>query len=166
MARDIKDFVKLQIGCGKQHFEDFINMDISSFCSPDIQHDIRKGFPMFEDNKFEHVVANGILEMIHPNEEFLLVLNELWRIIKSGGVLEGQVPSTDPRVFGLDPFDKRWFMEDTFNYWDFSKHAWEEFGSQYGFLGWHVIKNEINENGILCFRMIPDKVNGNPYGKK
>ena len=155
MARDIKNIVKLQIGCGKQHFDDYINMDISNFCGPDIQHDIRKGFPMFEDSKFEHVVANGILEMIHPNDEFLLVLNELWRIIKPDGVLEGQVPSTDYRVMGLDPFDKRWFLPDTFNYWDINQHSWMEFGTQYGFKPWRVPECRVNENGIICFKMIP-----------
>ncbi len=155
MGRDIKDLVKLQIGCGKQHFDEFINMDISPTCGPDVKHDVRLGLPMFPDDKFEEVVANGILEMIHPNEEFCFVLNELWRVLKPGGQLNGQVPSTDPRVMGLDPFDKRWFMVETFNYWNVKEHAWKEFGTQYGFKPWHVINCKVNDNGIIIFRMMP-----------
>ena len=157
MGKDIRNIIKLQIGCGKQHFEDCINMDISDFCGPDIQHDVRKGFPMFEDNRFELVVANGILEMIHPNEEFLFVLNELWRIIRPNGRLIGQVPSIDPRVMGLDPFDKRWFQEETFNYWNYKEHSWKEFGTQYRFKPWEVYSAKTNENGIICFEMSPYK---------
>ena len=145
----------LQIGCGKQHIENYINMDMSDFCHPDIQHDITKGFPMFVDDRFQEVLANGILEMIHPNNEFLFVLNELWRIIQPGGHLIGQVPSTDKRVVGLDPFDKRWFMEETFNYWNVNEHSWKEFGTQYGFKPWTVLKAKTNENGIICFDMMP-----------
>lgn len=155
MARNTENLVKLQIGCGKQHFADFINLDISDFCGPDIQHDVRKGFPMFSDNRFEEVVANGILEMIHPNDEFLFVLNEIWRILKPNGRLNGQVPSIDPRVMGLDPFDKRWFKEETFNYWNVNEHSWREFGTQYGFQPWHVHSAKVNENGIILFEMSP-----------
>ena len=145
----------LQIGCGKEHIDGYINMDISDFCEPDLQHDIRGGFPMFEDNQFEEVLANGILEMIHPNEEFVYVMNELWRIVKSGGLLVGQVPSTDPHVMGLDPFDKRWFKEETFDYWDVDAHAYKTFGTQYGFKPWHIVRAEVNDNGIICFQMRP-----------
>ena|SRR3990167_1466885 len=157
MGNDFRNFVNLQIGCGQEHYDNFINMDISDFCNPDIQHDVRKGFPMFEDNKFESVVANGILEMIHPNEEFLFVLNELWRITKPNGRLDGQVPSTDPRVVGLDPFDKRWFMEDTFNYWNYQKNSWKQFGQMYKFKPWEVHNAKANDNGIICFSMSPHK---------
>ena len=149
------DKTKLQIGCGKQHFDDFINMDISDYCAPDIRHDVRRGLPMFEDNMFQEVLANGILEMILPNEEFVFVMNEVWRVLKQDGEFCGQVPSIDPRVLMLDPFDRRWFKEETFNYWNVNEHAWKEFGTQYSFKPWFVERAKINENGIICFNMRP-----------
>ena len=130
-------------------------MDISSYCNPDIRHDIRKGFPMFEDNTFEEVLANGVLEMILPNEEFVFVMNEIWRILKPGGEFDGQVPSIDPRVLMLDPFDRRWFKEETFNYWNVNEHAWKEFGQMYDFKPWYVKRATTNENGIILFNMLP-----------
>lgn len=158
MAKKTKEFIEgdyLQVGCGKQHIPGYINLDISNSCNPDIQHDIREGFPMFDNGQFKEVLANGILEMIHPNEEFVYVLNELHRIIASSGMLVGQVPSTDIRVMGLDPFDKRWFLPETFNYWNAREHSFAEFGTQYGFKPWLVHQSEINENGIINFRMSP-----------
>ena len=147
--------MKLNIGCGKIHFDGYVNMDISGYCNPDIKHDLRKGLPMFKNNSINEIIANGVLEMILPNEEFLFVLNELWRVLESDGQLHGQVPSTDPGVMMLDPFDRRWFMKETFNYWNVDEHSWKTFGTQYGFSPWHVIKNEINDGGILCFSMKP-----------
>ena len=148
---------KLNIGCGKSHLPGYVNMDISDFCGPDIQHDIRKGFPMFEDNQMEHVIANGVLEMVLPNEEFLFVMNELWRIIKPSGRINGQVPSTDHRVLCLDPFDRRWFQVETFMYWWHGQHHYNEFGTQYGFEPWDVHDCEENNGGIICFEMSPHK---------
>lgn len=150
----------LQIGCGKHHLDDYINMDISDVCSPDIRHDIRKGFPMFEDNRFEEVLADGVLEMILPNEEFVFVLNEIWRVLKPGGHLVGQVPGFNPERNNLknifyDPFDRRFFQKDTFKYWTKGEHAYNEFGTQYLFRPWHVIKCDFNDNEILCFDIIP-----------
>lgn len=155
--KDLSTYTKLHIGCGKQHFNDFVNMDISDYCNPDIQHDIRKGLPQIPNNALEEVVANGILEMILPNEEFLLVLNEIWRVLKPEGKLKGQVPSIDPRVLMLDPFDRRWFKEETFNYWNVFEHAYNEFGTQYGFKPWIVDYAKTNENGIIIFEMRPSK---------
>ncbi len=155
MIKNLKELKRLNVGCGKHHLDNYINMDISDYCSPDMKHDIRKGFPMFEDNRFKEVLANGVLEMILPNEEFLSVLNELWRIVSPDGELVGQVPSTDPRVMMLDPFDRRWFMERTFDYWNVNHNSYKQFGTQYGFKPWIVKRAKVNDNGIICFTMSP-----------
>lgn len=148
---------KLRIGCGLDHEGDYINLDISDYCNPDIVHDIREGLDMFSDNQIEEIEANGVLEMILPNEEFRLVLNELWRVLKPGGHLLGQVPSTDQRVLCLDPWDRRWFKEETFNYFNVNENAWNQFGRMYKLLGWHVHKAKVNDNGIIIFDMSPVK---------
>lgn len=148
-----KNTKTLNIGCGKQHI-DGINLDISSMCHPDVEYDIRDGLP-FDDYAFEEVIANGVLEMVLTNEDFVFVLNEVHRVLAPKGIFRGQVPSIDPRVLMLDPFDRRWFKEETFDYWNANKHAWKEFGTQYGFKPWEVIKVETNENGIINFIMSP-----------
>lgn len=157
---DLEKVDKLQIGCGLEHFpqsEGWANMDISNNCKPDILWDVRKGLKMFEDDSLLAVTANGILEMILPNEEFVFVLNEIWRVLSRNGRISGQVPSTDPRVLMLDPFDRRWFMEETFNYWDYSKDQYTSFGMQYGFKPWIVDYAKVNDNGIVLFEMRPKK---------
>lgn len=143
---------KLRIGCGFDQEGDYVNLDISDVCNPDIVHDVRNGLPMFEDNKFDEVQAWGILEMILPNEEFRLVLNEIWRVLKPNGVLDGQVPSTDPRVLMIDPFDRRWFHPETWKYFDYRENAYKQFGKIYKLNPWIADDSKINDNGILCFR--------------
>lgn len=149
--------LKLNIGCGKIHFDGYVNIDISEDCKPDKVLDIREGLGMYKDDSVDEIIANGVLEMILPNEEFLFVLNELWRVIRPNGIIKGQVPSIDPRVLMLDPFDRRWFQVGTFNYWNYKEHSWREFGTQYGFKPWDVQECYVNDNGIVNFEMVPYK---------
>lgn len=148
---------KLRIGCGFDHSDDYTNLDISDTCKPDIVHDIRNGLPMFEDNSLEEVQAWGILEMILPNEEFRLVMNELWRVLKPGGILDGQVPSTDPRVLMIDPFDRRWFHPETWRYFDYRENAYKQFGQMYKLSPWISNDFKVNDNGIVCLKWRPYK---------
>lgn len=148
---------KLRIGCGFDHSGDYTNLDISDTCNPDIVHDIRKEFPMFKDNQFDEVQAWGVLEMILPNEEFRLVLNEIWRILKPNGILDGQVPSTDPRVLMIDPFDRRWFHPETWKYFDYRENAYKQFGQMYKLKPWIADAFKVNDNGIICFNWQPYK---------
>lgn len=153
--------MRLNIGCGKQHLEGYVNIDISGYCKPDRELDIRGGLPFVQDS-IEEIIANGVLEMILPNEEFRFVLNELWRVLKSTGILKGQVPGFQPEKNNFknifyDPFDHRFFQKDTFSYWTHDAHAYREFGTNYGFQPWDVRQLYFNENEILCFEMTPHK---------
>ena len=134
----------------------WINIDISETCDPDVVVDITEGLP-YKNDSIEEVHAGCVLEQIGLNHEFIFVLNEIWRVLKPDGVFTGYVPSTDPEVLHLDPMDKRFFQEESFDYFDYSKHAWQEFGKNYGFLGWKVTSVIKNDNGIIHFHMRPFK---------
>ncbi len=63
-------------------------IDITNERKPDIIADLEKGFPM-ADNKFDYVLCFNLLEHIYGHQK---VVNECFRILKSGGVLLGTVP--------------------------------------------------------------------------
>ena len=151
------DKTKLRIGCGLDHSGDYINLDISDYCKPDIVHDLRQGLPMFSDNQMDEIQAWGVLEMILPNEEFRLVMNEMWRVLKINGILDVQVPSMNPRVFMIDPFDRRWFHQDSWKYFDYRENAYKQFGVMYKLKPWVVHSFASNDNGIICGTMSPYK---------
>lgn len=89
----------LDIGAGKERSSYFrflrlasehkiTSIDITNERKPDIIADLEKGFPV-EDNKFDYVMCFNLLEHIYDYQK---VVNECFRVLKSGGVLLGAVP--------------------------------------------------------------------------
>ncbi len=80
---------KLNLGSGEFQKEGFINVDYYSISNPDVSHDLNQ-FPYpFEDNQFELVEADHVLE--HLTEPFK-VMGELRRICASGALIHIRVP--------------------------------------------------------------------------
>jgi len=148
--------MKINIGCGNKYLDGYKNIDISNKVKADEYYDICKGIKE-KDNSIDEILAEGVLEQISSNEQFVFVLNECHRVLKTDGILIGQVPSTSLHVLCLDPFDRRWFLPDTFKYFDINEHCWKNFGKQYGFEPWQNIETQINEGGIINFKMTPFK---------
>lgn len=140
---------KLNVGCGNLQRDGWLNIDISTDVDPDEVVDISKGLP-YGDCSFSEVHAGCVIEQV---EDLGFVMNEIWRVLEPGGELNGYVPSDDPRVTHLDPMDRRWFKEQSFDYFDGSKHHWQEFGRNYGYRPWKDVETSVNDNGILHFVM-------------
>jgi|TARA_B100000315_G_C14491895_1_gene547988 predicted SAM-dependent methyltransferase len=83
-------YEKLQIGCGRNKINGFVNIDKSKEVSPDIVVDIEKGFP-FPDNSFKEIYSSHCLEHIRP-QYWSFVLNQIARIAKEGCFLELKLP--------------------------------------------------------------------------
>jgi predicted SAM-dependent methyltransferase len=141
--------MKLNIGCGKSYFDGYKNIDISKGVKTDECYDINNGIKE-KDGSIEEIEAGCVLEQVN---DFKFVLNECWRVLQEGGILKGYVPSTDPRVMHLDPEDKMFFQIGTFDYFNKNKQHWENFGKSYGYKGWSETEAEINEGGIIHFKL-------------
>ena len=62
---------KLNLGCGIDYQEGFINVDFHSHINIDVVHDLNC-FPYpFKDGEFDYIVASHILE--HLDKPFLLM---------------------------------------------------------------------------------------------
>ncbi len=80
---------KLNLGCGEDFKDGFVNVDFHSHVRIDVQHDLN-AFPYpFEDASFDHVLASHVLE--HLDRPFV-VMKELHRLLKPGGTLTVKVP--------------------------------------------------------------------------
>ena len=80
---------KLNLGSGEDKKEGFINIDLNPLTEPDINHDLNQIPYPFKDNTFDEIVAFHILE--HLDKPFL-IMKELHRILKPGGLLHIKVP--------------------------------------------------------------------------
>jgi predicted SAM-dependent methyltransferase len=140
---------RLNIGCGKSYWNGYKNIDISTAVKTDECYNIENGINE-KDGSIEEIFAGCVLEQV---EDLAFVMNECHRVLRKGGTLRGYVPSTDPRVMFLDPMDKRFFQEDSFRYFVEGDNHFEDFGKNYGFMGWEKAETEMAESGILHFNL-------------
>lgn len=80
---------KLNLGSGEFLKEGFVNVDFYSVSNPDVVHNLDE-FPYpFEDNEFDHIEADHVLEHLHHPFK---VMKELHRIGKPGATIIIRVP--------------------------------------------------------------------------
>lgn len=72
---------KLNLGCGFKKLLDHWNIDVEKKCNPDQVIDLEQ-FPWpFEDNYFEHITADNILEHLGQTPSvFTQVMKEMYRV--------------------------------------------------------------------------------------
>jgi len=82
---------RLNLGCGNDYLPGFVNLDRGD-CKTDVCWDMAV-FPYpFEDNTFEYVLSQHVLEHI-SKESFPYLVRELHRICKNGAIIEVLVPA-------------------------------------------------------------------------
>ena len=79
---------KLNLGCGLDYQEGFLNVDISPVVNPDVVCSFEEKLP-FDDNSFEYIQIKQVLEHIANLREFLA---ELYRISRPGATILVEVP--------------------------------------------------------------------------
>lgn len=82
---------KVNLGCGFDYKEEYLNVDLNDFHKTDLVADVTK-LDMLPNNYFEEIVANDILEHVERSKT-ISVLREWNRILKLDGLLHMQVPS-------------------------------------------------------------------------
>jgi len=93
--------IKLNLGCGYNKVNGFINIDNRGVVNPDLVCDVLKGLP-YEDSSVDEVRAYDFLEHI-PIGKTVQVITEIWRVLKHGGRFDSFTPSTDGRGAFMDP---------------------------------------------------------------
>lgn len=134
---------KLNVGCGRDILPEYVNLDISPDVGADLVADIRYGIPAGH-GEYDEVLCNNVLTQISDPQDFVRVMNELWRVTKHGGKTIVRVPlATDPCAF-QDPMDVRRFTEESFTYMDSSHRRFKQYGNHYGFMPWHTAITDNN----------------------
>jgi len=116
---------KLNVACGRDIKEGYINLDFVDALGVDIVHNLEK-FPYpFKENTFDFIYAQQIIEHLNDPEGFI---RELWRISKPGAkIFIGTVHFSSPIVWG-DITHKRPYQSDTLNYFNI-KYKNRNYGS-------------------------------------
>lgn len=107
------DSIKLNLGCGKKKYSDFVNVDVNPRVRPDIIVDLNH-FPWpFKDEIADYVLMDNVIEHL---DDVIGVVKELYRILKMGGIAEIRVPYWLSKGAHEDPTHKHTFSEKSFDF--------------------------------------------------
>ena len=82
---------KLNLGCGWDIREGYLNVDLHDFHKPDLVADVTK-LDMLPSGGYSEIIAQDVLEHL-PRQSTVEVLREWSRLLRLGGKLELRVPS-------------------------------------------------------------------------
>lgn len=103
---------KLNLGCGYEILEGYVNLDKAQLKGVDIVHDIEKLPLPFKDNEFDEIRCKDILEHV----EYIPVLKDLHRILKVGGKITIMSPHYTSTNYWSDPTHRHAFAVRTFSF--------------------------------------------------
>ena len=105
--------MKLNLGCGRDYKEGYVNVDINKSFKTDYYLDLNKELYLLPSNQFEEIVANNIIEHLDNPIDFL---KELIRISRNGGVIKIKVCHAFSYANVTDIQHKTNFTENSFSF--------------------------------------------------
>lgn len=144
---EIKVSNKLNLGCGAKMLPSYLNIDIVP--PADLVWDVTKGLP-FDDNSLDRIDADNLLEHL-DNKQFMFLMNECHRVLKSGGILWFIVPDALNWPDGAmgDPTHCRFFVPRSFNYFT-DCPTYHNYGKSYGFKMWNLVDLQTDNRFFTC----------------
>jgi hypothetical protein len=96
--------MKLNMGCGHNKMDGWVNVDLSAECAPDVVCDLESLPWPWTDDSVEEVLFNHSLEHLGQNPRvFLGMMQELYRVCRDGARIEIHVPHPRHDDFIGDP---------------------------------------------------------------
>ena len=97
----------LNIGAGYKKIDGYLSVDGDKNCNPDylVNLDDENLSLPFDSDSVDGIVAHHILE--HIGTGYIRLLQELYRVCKSGAVIDIRVPHPNHEVYLNDPTHKR-----------------------------------------------------------
>lgn len=126
-------YTELMLGCGhlrkkriklpedKDEFKNLVTCDINPRVNPDVLHDLNILPWPFQDEEFDEVHAYEVLEHLGQQGDYKAFFdhfNELYRILKPGGILYASTPAWDGIWAWSDPGHTRIISEGSLIFLD------------------------------------------------
>ena len=111
--------MKLNMGCGRNKLDGWVNVDVFPECSPDLLHDLESLPWPWPDNSAEQVLFSHSLEhMGRDARTFLGIIKELYRVCCDGAQIQISVPHPRHDNFIDDPTHVRAITPGTLQLFD------------------------------------------------
>ncbi len=105
--------MKLNLGCGNDKKQGYINIDVSKEVKPNKIWDLEKTPLPFKENSIDEILAFHILEHIN---NFIPLMHDLHRICKNRAILKVKTPFYSSLGQFNDPTHVRFFTPFSFDY--------------------------------------------------
>jgi predicted SAM-dependent methyltransferase len=112
--------MKIDLGCGSRKKEGMFGIDCQGFGCVDLVCNCNEIIPL-DSNCASEIHANDFLEHIN-NDKRIHIMNEIWRLLKSGGIFYSFTPSTDGRGAFQDPTHFSFWNQNSFYYYTDDQH--------------------------------------------
>lgn len=120
--------MKVNLGCGTQPLEGWVNVDIASIPGVDVVHDLDV-FPWpLPDGAAGEVRAFDVFEHVNDPLGFMA---ECWRVMAVGAELLIHTAHWQTENSYTDPTHKRFCTERTFDYWCAGTDYYARYGPMY-----------------------------------
>ncbi|MEQ8816521.1 MAG: methyltransferase domain-containing protein [Thalassobaculum sp.] len=107
--------LRLNVGCGFNKLDGYVNVDSFEGCNPDVVWDLERTPWPFPDDSVDEIVAIHVLEHIgQQTQTFFAIIKEIYRIVRHGGEFAVAVPHPLHRSFIIDPTHVRGFGLESF----------------------------------------------------
>ena len=115
--------IYLNLGCGSHKSVSkgdikWINIDKDKRVNPDLLLDLEEGKLPYVDNTIDFVWASHILEHLHTKEQFVQLMEEIWRVCKPETKVEIRSPYGLSDAGIADPTHHLLLCPWTFKYFD------------------------------------------------
>ena len=111
---------KLNIGCGKDIKEGWINLDMIKNDGVDVVHNLNNYPYPFEDNSIDEIIAINIMEHLDKPNDFI---KEIWRITKHNAKIEIETPHFSGAVAWQDITHIRPFSLISLNHYNINRNS-------------------------------------------
>ncbi len=122
--------LKLNLGCGQNLLDGYVNVDKFSTFAPDVVWDLEQTPWPFDTGSVEEIVLQHVLEHLGAQTEtFCAILKELYRVCAAGALVRVTVPHPRSDGFSGDPTHVRPISENTLGLLSKKKNQeWKELG--------------------------------------
>jgi SAM-dependent methyltransferase len=96
--------MKLNLGCGQNKLDGYLNVDKYDACEPDQVADLEVMPWPFADDSADEIMLTHVLEHLgRETDVFLGIIKELYRVLKPGGQVQIRVPHPRSEGYLGDP---------------------------------------------------------------
>ncbi len=111
--KKVRRNLKVNLGCGDEIYKEYFNIDKVLLSGVDFAWDLEKTPLPFKTDSVSEIRCEHILEHIN---NFIPLVEELWRISKNGGRIYVVAPYFRYEAAYRDPTHVRFFTEHSFDY--------------------------------------------------